>query len=88
MADTTKAPEDECMEFFDDIFNCIMPSYRKIEVTEEINKGTKSKKQLAKADKPARSLFEIGEAADAKISLNRQENAAKSLAKIKELTIA
>ena len=81
--------EDQAMEFFDEIFECIQPSYRKIEEeTDKPKQKVKQPKGKKQVDAPSRSLLEIGERANAKISQIRKENADKSVAKLKEIHAA
>ena len=73
--DTTKQ-EDEIFSFFDDIYGSIPKQYKKEDVQMEIGEE----------ETPARSLFEIGDLATAKIKAEQKANAQKSVAKIKEIT--
>ena len=56
------------MEFFDEIFECIAPSYRKIEQVAEPKQMNKQQKKKSGVDGPQRSLAEITEKANAKIT--------------------
>ena len=83
MEDTTKQ-EVECLDFFDSIFECIPQSYRKLGQQNE-SSGPSTDLPM-REDAPARSLFEIGERATAKIMHENKINAKKSVDKIKKLT--
>ena len=75
------------MDFFDSIFECIPPTYRKIDaqVEEPKQKVKAPKGKEKKNDGPARSLMDIADRASAKITQIRKENADKSVAKLKEI---
>ena len=88
MENATNDPADQCLDFFDNMFEAIPESYRRMEEAQTEIKYTvvgKAKKEIK--DAPSRSLLDIGKRAQAVIHEGQKENVKKSLARIAELTL-
>ena len=88
MENATIDPQDQCLSFFDNMFEAIPENYRRMEeANTEIQYEARGKAKKERKDAPSRSLLDIGKRATAVIQEKCKENAQKSLAKIAELTL-
>ena len=67
------------LQFFDDVFNAIPPSFRQIDKADLVKSKPKKEKPM--------SLFDLHEGVQGKIKEMQRENREKSLKRIAELTL-